>query len=143
MISFLGPSIVNFMIEILPIYVGYIFIGTLVMLLLRRMVFERKKLYSFTEDYLVLLLLLATSIFGQGTRVIPPVTIPPEVYDVTFIPGLIVLHLEKVPNDLWFSLHILTTQLLIMYIPFSKLFHVFSGVISPALYGSRRKKYGI
>ena len=143
MIAPLGASVVSFMIEILPVYVGYIFLATQIVLILRRMLFEKKKLLSSPGDYAVLVLLLATSILGQGTRVIPPETIPPVVYDVTFIPGLIVLHLEKVPNDLWFSLHMLTTQLFVMYIPFSKLVHVFSGVLAPAIYGSRRKKYGI
>jgi nitrate reductase gamma subunit len=138
-----GSDFTHFMIEVLPLYVGWIFIGTQVILLLRRAAFERKKLQSSPGDYLVLILLLVTSIVGQGTRIIPPEIIPPEVYDIIFIPGLIVLHLEKVPNDLWFSMHVLTTQLFVMYTPFSKLVHIFSGVVTPAIYGSRRKEYGI
>ncbi len=141
--STFGSDFSHFMIEVLPVWVGWAFIASQVALLLRRVAFERKKLLSSINDYLVLILLLATSIVGQGTRVIPPERIPPEVYDVVFIPSLIVLHLEKVPNDLWFALHVLTTQLFVMYIPYSKLVHIFSGVISPAIYGSRRKEYGI
>jgi nitrate reductase gamma subunit len=76
-------------------------------------------------------------------RVFPPEALPPEVYSVVFIPGLIVLHLEKVPSHHWFFLHVLFTQLLVMYIPFSKLVHVVSGVVTSALYGSRRREYGV
>jgi len=143
MLSFFGPEFVTFMVEILPVYVGYVFIGTQIILLLRRAVFERKKLLSLPEDYAVILLLLAVSILGQGMRVIPPESIPPEVYDVTFIPNLIVLHLEKVPNNLWFTLHALTTQLFVMYFPFSKFVHVFSGVFTASIYGSRREEIGV
>jgi nitrate reductase gamma subunit len=139
----LGPGFEHFLLEGLPVLIGYVFIATQVVLLVRRAVFERKKLLSLPQDYIVLVLLLITSILGQGTRVIPPEMIPPEIYDVVFIPGLIVLHLEKVPNDLWFYMHVLSTQLLVMYIPFSKLVHIFSGVVTPLFYGSRRKEYGI
>jgi len=48
-----------------------------------------------------------------------------------------------VPSHHWFFLHVLFTQLLVMYIPFSKLVHVVSGVVTSALYGSRRREYGV
>ncbi len=139
----LGAGFEDWIVYVFPVYVGYFFIGTLIALLARRIFLERGgRLMSIPEDYIILVLLLAVAILGQGTRVLPPQTAVPQAYDVRFL-GLINLHLEKVPNDLWFGFHILTSQLLIMYIPFSKLVHMFSGVVTPAFYGSRRKEFGV
>jgi len=139
----LGEGAAEFMVETLPIYMGWLFIATQVLLLLRRGVLENRQLLSFFNDYLALILLLITTILGQGMRVFPPEAILTHTYSVVFIPGLVVLHLEKVPSFHWFFLHVLFTQLFFMYIPFSKLVHIYSGVISSALYGSRRAEYGI
>ncbi len=143
MFSPLGHWLADFMVHTLPVYMGWIFLATQVALLLRRGVLERKKLQSMPNDYAALVLLLITSILGQGMRVFPPEAIPPETYSIVFIPRLIVLHLEKVPSHHWFFLHVLFTQLLVMYIPFSKLVHVISGIFTSAIYGSRRRDYGI
>jgi nitrate reductase gamma subunit len=139
----LGHWAAEFMVHTLPVYMGWMFIATQVILLLRRAFFEEKKLLSLPNDYGALVLLLITSILGQGMRIFPPEAIPPETYSIVFIPRIIVLHLEKVPSHHWFFLHVLFTQLFVMYIPFSKLVHVITGVITPALYGSRRKDYGV
>ncbi len=139
----LGAGFEEWIVYVFPVYIGYFFIGTLVGLLARRIFLERRsQLMSIPEDYVILVLLLAVAILGQGTRVLPPETAVPQVYDVTFL-GLITLHLEKVPNEIWFALHMLTSQLFIMYIPFSKLVHMFSGIVTPAFYGSRRKEIGV
>jgi nitrate reductase gamma subunit len=139
----LGDWVAEFLVHTLPVYMGWMFLATQVVLLLRRERLEDKQLVSLPNDYVALVLLLVTSILGQGMRVFPPDAVPPEVYSVVFIPRLIVLHLEKVPSHHWFFLHVLFTQLLVMYIPFSKLVHVVSGVVTSALYGSRRRKYGV
>lgn len=139
----LGHWVAEFMVHTLPVYMGWMFLATQMFLLLRRALFERQKLLSHPNDYGALVLLLMTSVLGQGMRIFPPEAIPTETYSVVFIPRLIVLHLEKVPSHHWFFLHILFTQLLVMYIPFSKLVHVISGVVTPALYGSRRREYGV
>lgn len=143
MFSPLGPWLAEFMVHTLPVYIGWMFIATQVILLIRRGVLERQQLQSLPNDYVALLLLLITTILGQGMRIFPPEAIPTETYSVVFIPRLIVLHLEKVPSFHWFFLHILFTQLFVMYIPFSKLVHIVSGVITPAFYGSRRKEYDL
>jgi nitrate reductase gamma subunit len=139
----LGHWVAEFMVHTLPIYIGWMFIATQIILLVRRGNLEKKQLLSLPNDYGALILLLITSILGQGMRIVPPEAIPTEIYNVVFIPGLIVLHLEKVPSFHWFFWHVLFTQLLVMYIPFSKLVHVITGVITPALYGSRRQEYGV
>jgi len=139
----LGAWLAEFMVETLPVYMGWLFIATQVVLILRRGVLERQQLASLPNDYLALVLLLITSVLGQGMRIFPPEAIPLHTYSVVFIPRLVVLHLEKVPSFHWFFLHVLFTQLFFMYIPFSKLVHIYSGVISSFLYGSRRAEYGI
>lgn len=139
----LGEGVANFMVELLPIYMGWLFIATQILLIIRRGILEDRQLLSFPDDYIVLFLLLIKSILGQGMRIFPPEAIPAHTYNVVFIPGIIVLHLETVPSFHWFFLHVLFTQIFVMYIPYSKLIHVISGVISTALYGSRRAKYGI
>jgi nitrate reductase gamma subunit len=143
MFSPLGDWVAEFLVHTLPVYMGWMFLATQVVLLLRRGRLEDRQLVSLPNDYVALVLLLVTSVLGQGMRVFPPEAVPPEVYSVVFIPGLIVLHLEKVPSHHWFFLHVLFTQLLVMYIPFSKLVHVVSGVVTSALYGSRRREYGV
>ena len=139
----LGQMFADFMVHTLPIYVGWVFLVTQILLLVRRRRLEGNQLTSITTDYVTLILLLATSIVGQGMRIFPPEAVPAEVYDIVFIPNLIVLHLEAVPSYHWFHIHVLLTQLLVMYAPFSKLIHTISGVISPAIYGSWRKQYDI
>lgn len=139
----LGHDLAHFLVKELPIYVGWVFLASQIALLIRRRAYENKQLLSHPNDYLALVLLIITTILGQGMRIVPPEAIPLETYSVVFIPGLIVLHLEKVPSHHWFFLHVLFTQLFVMYIPYSKLVHILSGVITPAIYGSRRKEYGI
>jgi nitrate reductase gamma subunit len=139
----LGEWMAEFMVHTLPIYVGYVFIITQLLLLIRRFRLEKQQLVSLPNDYIAMILLLIKSILGQGMRLLPSEAATTTHYVVTFIPKLVVLHLESVPNYHWFYLHVLFTQLFIMYLPFSKLVHIFSGVISPAIYGSRRKQLEI
>ena len=118
MFEVLGHGFAEFMVDTLPVYMGSMFLETQIILLI-------------------------TSILGQGMRVFPPEAIPTETYSVVFIPNLIVLHLEKVPSHHWFFWHVLFSQLLVMYLPWSKLVHAISGVVTSALYGSRRREYDI
>ena len=143
MFEVLGHGFAEFMVHILPVYIGWMFLATQLYLLYRRIRFEGKQLQSLNNDYIALIILIITSILGQGMRIFPPEVIPAETYSVVFIPRLIVLHLEKVPSHHWFFWHTLFTQLLVMYLPWSKLVHVISGIVTSALYGSRRRKYGL
>ena len=131
------------MIKTLPVYMGWILIGSTFLLLVRRIRLEDKQLHSLTNDYGALLIILIAAIVGQGMRIFPPESIETITYSVVFIPKYIVLHLEAVPSYHWFHWHVLMTQLFVIYTPFSKFIHLISGVISPALYGSRRKELDI
>ena len=138
-----GHWMVEFMIHTLPVYMGWLLIATTSLLLVRRFRLEDKQLNSLTNDYVALVLLLLAAIVGQGMRLYPPEAIPTEIYSIVFIPRFIVLHLEVVPSYHWFHWHVLLTQLFVIYTPFSKFIHVLTGIITPAIYGSRRKELGI
>ncbi len=131
------------MIKVLPVYMGWILIGSTFLLLVRRVRLEDKQLHSLTNDYGTLLIILIAAIVGQGMRIFPPESVETITYSVVFIPKYIVLHLEAVPSYHWFHWHVLMTQLFVIYAPFSKFIHIISGVISPAFYGSRRKELDI
>jgi len=139
----LGHTFAEFMVETLPIYVGWVFVVTTALLLVRRIFYEKSKLQSLPNDYIALILLLIKAILGQGMRILPVEAYLPEPVSITFIPGLAVLMLEKLPAQDWFYWHVLFTQLFILYIPFSKMTHIITSVITSALYGSRRNQYGI
>jgi nitrate reductase gamma subunit len=139
----LGHWMADFMIHTLPVFMGWILIGTTFLLLVRRIRLEDKQLSSLTNDYIALIIVLLAAIVGQGMRLFPPEATPSEIYSIVFIPRLIVLHLEVVPSYHWFHWHVLLTQLFVMYTPFSKFIHILTGVVTPAIYGSRRKELGI
>jgi nitrate reductase gamma subunit len=139
----LGHWMAEFMIHTLPIYMGWILIITTILLLIRRIRLEKRQLISMTNDYGALLIVLLAAIVGQGMRLFPLESVPTEAYTVVFIPKFIVLHLESAPSYHWFHWHVFLTQVLVMYTPFSKFIHVISGVIAPAIYGSRRKELDI
>ena len=98
MFEILGHGFAEFMVHTLPVYMGWMFLATQIYLLYRRVRLEGRQLQSLANDYGALVILLITSILGQGMRIFPPEAIPPETYSVVFIPGFIVLHLEKVPS---------------------------------------------
>jgi nitrate reductase gamma subunit len=139
----LGHWMAEFMIHTLPIYMGWILIITTVLLLIRRIRLENRQLTSLTNDYIVLIIVLLAAVVGQGMRMIPPSHTVTEAYTVVFVPRFIVLHLEAAPSYHWFHWHVLLTQLFVIYTPFSKFIHIISGVITPAIYGSRRKELGV
>jgi nitrate reductase gamma subunit len=139
----LGHWMAEFMVHTLPIYMGWILIITTTLLLIRRIRLEDKQLTSLPNDYVALVILLLAAIVGQGMRLFPPEVLHSEVHSIVFIPRFIVLHLEVIPSYHWFHWHVLFTQLFVIYTPFSKFIHILTGVITPAIYGSRRKELGI
>lgn len=139
----LGHWMADFMIHTLPIYMGWLLIGTTFLLLVRRFILEDKQLSSLTNDYIALIIVLLAAFVGQGMRLFPPEATSTEIYSIVFIPRLIVLHLEVVPSYHWFHWHVLLTQLFVMYTPFSKFIHILTGIVTPAIYGSRRKELGV
>jgi nitrate reductase gamma subunit len=56
-----GHAFAEFMVETLPVYVGWVFLFTTAILLVRRIYYEKSKLQSLSNDYIALVLLPTTT----------------------------------------------------------------------------------
>jgi nitrate reductase gamma subunit len=103
---------------------GVVIIVTLLFLLGRRFVVPRVKQISSTADYFALILLLVILITGDAMRFL-------SHFDLAltrdYFAGLFTFSSFSVPENHWFLAHFFFAQLLIIYIPFSKILH-FGGV---------------
>lgn len=113
---------------------GIIIMITLLLLIVRRFGAERVREISGAGDYLALLLLMAVILTGNAMRFFTHLEL-----DVTrtYFAGLVTLSAAKFPADGWFLAHFFFVQLLMMYIPFSKILH-FGGVFFSQLAVQRR-----
>lgn len=122
----------HFLTETLPLVMGYILLCGAVLLLLRRIVFAAPRSISTLGNYVVLLLIILVIASGDIMRAFPPeggfIAVFPQ-FTVTIPPG-ITMELEKMPSLTWFSIHAFIAQITIMYIPFSGLIHIISGVVT-------------
>jgi nitrate reductase gamma subunit len=103
---------------------GIILLGCVFLLLIRRLVVTRVAQVSLMSDYVALLLILAVVATGDGLRFM-------SGYDVVrmreYFSGLLAFTYNGLPENAWFILHYLFAQILIIYIPFSKILH-FGGI---------------
>jgi nitrate reductase gamma subunit len=113
------------------ITVGLIFIVSLVLLLLRRIVIKEVRMISTFEDYVLLLLLLAIGIVGEGQRFFTHISLEQLEALRMFWLNLLAFTPTPMPvTDPWFMAHCALAQIIIMYLPFSKLIHVLGNLIS-------------
>ena len=100
---------------------GLVLLVAAIYILMRRFVFVRVREISRFADYAGIGLILAVVISGDLMRF-------SSHFDVTsardFFSGLLGLKITAVPSDPFFLLHFFFAQVLIMYIPFSKLLHI-------------------
>jgi nitrate reductase gamma subunit len=103
---------------------GVIIMITLLLLIMRRFGVERVREISGPGDYFALLLVMAVILTGNAMRFFTHIEL-----DLTraYFTGLITLSAVKMPADVWFLAHFFFVQVLMMYIPFSKILH-FGGV---------------
>jgi nitrate reductase gamma subunit len=113
---------------------GIIIMITLLMLIMRRFGIARVREISGTGDYFALLLVMAVILTGNAMRFFTHIEL--EVTR-TYFTGLITLSAAKVPTDGWFLAHFFVVQVLMIYIPFSKILH-FGGVFFSQLALQRR-----
>jgi nitrate reductase gamma subunit len=113
---------------------GIIIMITLVLLVIRRFGTERVREISGPGDYFALLLLMAVILTGNAMRFYTHIEL-----DTTraYFAGLVTLSAAKLPLDGWFLAHFFFVQVLLMYIPFSKILH-FGGVFFSQLAIQRR-----
>ena len=105
---------------------GIIIMATVILLILRRLSIKRVREISQPSDYIALILILAILITGNLMRF-------GAHFDLTqthlFFSGLLAFSTTglAVPQNNMFQIHFLLVQLLVMYIPFSKILH-FGGI---------------
>ncbi len=100
---------------------GLTLLGMGLYLLLRRFAVLRVREISGAGDYLSIALILAVAATGDVMRFSPHF----ELNVVrTYIAGLFSPGTAVAPSDPWFLLHFFFAQVLIMYVPFSKLLHI-------------------
>jgi nitrate reductase gamma subunit len=103
---------------------GIVILAALLFLLGRRIVVLRVKQISSGDDYFALILLLMVVITGDVMRFISH--FDPEITREYFH-ALFTFSSFTVPDNGWFIAHFFLVQLLIIYMPFSKILH-FGGI---------------
>ena len=116
----------EFLTETLPLVMGFILLSGAVLLVLRRIIFTAPRSISSPGNYMVLLVLILTIAAGNIMRILHH---SPDEFAVTIPPGF-TMELEHTPSLIWFTLHALMAQITVIYLPFSGLIHIVSGVIT-------------
>ncbi len=120
---------------------GILAAGSLIYLLLRRLLTERVRYISTYSDYFVLVLLLLLMGSGNHMRFLGGLDLAQARQ---FVSGLLLFHPAPVPSDPTFAAHLLLVSALLVYIPFSKLIHLGGLFFSPTLNqknNPREKRY--
>jgi nitrate reductase gamma subunit len=104
---------------------GIIILAMVAFLLLRRLFTGRVREISKTGDYIAIFLVLLVLITGDAMRFLTPHFNLAETRE--YFQGLFTFSAIALPANKWFVLHYFFAQLLIMYMPFSKLLH-FGGI---------------
>jgi nitrate reductase gamma subunit len=97
------------------------------LLLLARRLAPKWRVLSLFEDYFALALLLAIIIIGNYMRLFSPVNLE-EIRQ--YATGVLTFHPALTVSNPLFLWHFFLAQILIMYLPFSKLIHVISKPIT-------------
>lgn len=126
MIAWMGSSLESFMVSTLPTILGIVFTLSVAGLLIRRLVLKTPRTLSILDDYWTLILLFIIGLTGSAMRLSAHLE---EAFIVEFLPN-VVFRLEETPPLFWASLHFLFVQIFLIYLPFSKLFHIFSTPIN-------------
>lgn len=110
---------------------GILATGTLLWLLLRRLVLERPRAISLFSDYFALALLLLIIGTGNGMRFMGGLDI---VQAQQFVASWFAFHPVAPPASPIFMAHVILVSMLLIYIPFSKLAHIGGAALfNPAL----------
>jgi nitrate reductase gamma subunit len=103
---------------------GVIILACLIAILVRRLEVQRVREISTSGDYFALILLIAIILTGDAMRFISHF----ELKDThEYFYGLVTFSSVNLPDNGWFITHFLLGQLLLIYIPFSKILH-FGGI---------------
>ena len=109
-------------------YVGIAFLGVVLFLFLRRVAVDYIRYVSQFADYFALGLLFAIASLGLYMRYDTSVSLSSVS---SFLLGLFTLKFTQPPTDSVFTLHLLLVEVLMIYLPFSKLMHGPGLLLSP------------
>jgi len=115
--------------------VGVIFIAGLTILLLRRIVVKEIRGISVLDDYLLLVLLLVKGSLGMTMRFIPEAHVSMFQEIRPYFLNMLALNPIPIIANPYFALHLLVVEIILIYLPFSKLIHVISITISGIVKG--------
>ena len=103
---------------------GVVILACLIAILVRRLEVKRVREISTSGDYFALLLLIAIVLTGDAMRFISHF----DLKDTReYFYGLVTFSSFSLPDNGWFIAHYLLGQVLLIYIPFSKILH-FGGI---------------
>lgn len=111
------------------IWAGVIILVPLLYLLLRRIVYKELRMISTFADYFALILILLVIVTGILMKFVYAFRVD-VVYVKMFALSLLAFKPIPPPDNVMFLLHFLFFQLLLMYLPFSKLIHLGSTFFS-------------
>lgn len=111
-------------------YAGFLFLASLLILLLRRFLIDRVKYISSPSDIAMLLLLMAIGGSGLLMSFVSPTDI---VMVKAFFIGLILFDWQPLPTDFMLLLHLGLVAVLMLIFPISKLLHAPGIFFSPTL----------
>lgn len=102
----------------------------LIVLLYRRVAIPEVKRLSDPADYFELLLLLAIVVTGMHMRTVSEINLP---VIREYLGGLIMLHPVAIPPEPIFMSHFFLVNILMIYLPFSKLVHMAGFLVNRAM----------
>ncbi len=103
---------------------GVVIVACLVILMIRRSTLTRVREITAADDYFALILILAVLLTGDAMRFLSHFDLK-QTHDYFY--GLVTFSAVNLPDNGWFVAHFLLAQLLLIYIPFSKILH-FGGI---------------
>jgi len=109
-------------------YIGILLSGFILFLLFRRLILPSLRYISKFSDYFVLILLVSITLTGTYMRVYTQLSLD-EV--ISFIESLGSFQPKPPPSEPLFLIHFFLIQMLMIYIPFSKIIHLIGIILSP------------
>jgi len=109
-------------------YAGILFAAVISFLLFRRLFHPGIRYFSKYSDYFLILLVFSLAFVGDYARVFGKLD---QGAVSSYLIGLLTFQPVLPPSNLAFLTHFLLAQLLLMYIPFSKVTHLVGWVLAP------------
>jgi len=117
----------HFLTQVLPNVMGLVFLAAILIFLFQRLVSTNMRIPATrVGDYLFIILIVIIGITGMAMRFLPH---QHEVLSFQIVP-YITMTVDSIPNLNILAIHALVSELFIMYIPFSRLMHIITGLFT-------------